>query len=229
MASKCTMSDASPCTRVLSTVSGIASGNGSPSAVPAKRRRPAEKTSAGASVSGSTMTSPRIPCALRNRPTIMSSGVVTSRSLGRLAAGHRHRRCLPPGRNPHLVPRAKDASLPQQRARRIGRLGADVEPVGRACRIDLQSTLGLTRIVMTDSLDEATIARALRVCDDDAIERELLPPDPAESNFHHERVSKGWWYTNPGLIAHSGISGAHPERQTAESRKERAGTAARER
>ena len=51
-------------------------GARSPSAVPAKTRRPDAKTASGASVIGSTTSSPRMPCALRTRPTMMILGRV---------------------------------------------------------------------------------------------------------------------------------------------------------
>lgn len=62
---------------------------GSPDAVPATRRRPTENTASASSVIGSTTRSPRMPCAFRTRPTMISSGA-TSLIRRRLSRGARH-------------------------------------------------------------------------------------------------------------------------------------------
>src|SRR6185437_3681878 len=72
------------------------------------------------------------------------------------------------------------------------------EPVVRPLGVHLQSALRETRIVVTDVLDEAPITRALRVGDHDTIERQLLPPAPAETNLHGHcliPLQGGWYYT----------------------------------
>src|SRR3954471_6875442 len=65
-------------------------GARSPSAVPAKTRRPDAKTASGSSVIVSTTTSPRMPCALRTRPTMMNSGLVIERIVILSAAKDLH-------------------------------------------------------------------------------------------------------------------------------------------
>jgi hypothetical protein len=62
--------------RMVVMCSSVRLAERSPAAVPAKTRWPGAKTASGASVMASTTTSPRMPCALRTRPTIMNSGVV---------------------------------------------------------------------------------------------------------------------------------------------------------
>src|SRR6266508_1157908 len=56
-----------------SDVAGSSAGT-SPLRSPANTRRPSAKTASGASVSGSTTTSPRIPCAFRIIPTTANAG-----------------------------------------------------------------------------------------------------------------------------------------------------------
>src|SRR6185312_11480936 len=83
-----------------------------------------------------------------------------------------------------LVPRLEDAGFAEERAHGVGGLSAVVEPVVDARRIEVQRLFALTRRVLAEDLDEAPVARALRVGDDDAIERLLFPPGAAETNLH---------------------------------------------
>src|SRR6185437_4057138 len=80
--------------------------------------------------------------------------------------------------------RFEDAGLAEERAHRVGGLRAVVEPVIDPCRIEVERLFALTRGVLAEDLDEAPVARALRVGDDDAIEGLLFPPGPAETNLH---------------------------------------------
>lgn len=78
--------------------------------------------------------------------------------------------------------RLEDAGAPQERADGVRRQGAVVEPVVGTLRLHLEAVLCLTRMVMADDLDEAPIAGARAVGDDDAIVRLLLAADTAETN-----------------------------------------------
>jgi hypothetical protein len=51
--------------------------------------------------------------------------------------------------------------------------------------IDLERTLTLAGSVLSDDLNELSIARTLRVGDEDAIERRVFPANAAESNLYH--------------------------------------------
>src|ERR1700704_5275671 len=108
----------------------------SPSVVPAKTRLPDAKTTSGLSVSGSTTTSPRIPCALRISPTIAYSGSDmcdgTALGAGRcfvrlLADRDRHDFAL--DAESLLMAALEHAGAPKERPYGIRRLGAEVEPV----------------------------------------------------------------------------------------------------
>src|SRR5262245_43426323 len=132
-----------------------------------------------------------MPCALRTRPTIVSSGAVTSlaraarrRVVGRLA--HRHRRRVELAREPRLVPRLEQACLAQEGTNGITRLSANVEPVVRSLAVQLNGLVALPRKVLTNVLDEPAIARARGVGDDDAERRSILAAGAAEadSNCH---------------------------------------------
>jgi hypothetical protein len=181
------------------------------------------KTAAGASVSGSRSSSPRIPCALRSRPTSMSSGGVIlplgARRLGRTFGG----RCFgirplaprngapdPARAGAPLVPHLQHSGLTQERSHRVRRLRANAEPVIRALGIHVQTTLCLPRVVVPDRLDEAPIARAPYVSHHDAIHRSLFPPHTAKSNPYHflRSPSRGCSVKPPGSSRHP----AHPER-----------------
>src|SRR6476661_1482395 len=106
----------------------------SPLAVPAKTRWPDAKIASGASVIGSTTTSPRTPCALRTRPTMMNAGVVIVRWSGLvgLGLGDGDGGRLQLAREARLVTLLQDSRLAKERAHRVGRLRADVEPVVHA-------------------------------------------------------------------------------------------------
>jgi len=77
------------------------------------------------------------------------------------------------------------SSAPKKRTHGVGRLSAQVEPMIGAGLIDLQRTLRFAGSVLADDLDELPVARALRVSDENAIERGIFPPDTAEANLYH--------------------------------------------
>src|SRR6267378_2236447 len=165
----------------------------SPSVVPAKTRLPDAKTTSGLSVRGSTTTSPRIPCALRISPTIAYSGPgISSRCA--LGAGRGGVVRLFADWNGGsfaldseslLVAALEDAGSPKERPDGVSGLSADAEPVIRALFVDVERTLALSGSVLPDDLDELPIARALRVGDENAVERRVFPPNAAESNLYH--------------------------------------------
>src|ERR1700681_3583308 len=127
---------------------------GSPLEFPARTRLPDAKITSGLSVSGSTTTSPRIPCALRISPTIAYSGsdMCDWAVLGaggcfvRLLAD---RDChdLAPDAESLLVTALEYAGAPEERPYGVRRLGAEVEPVVGPGFIDLKRTL----VVLTGS------------------------------------------------------------------------------
>src|SRR5687767_14453163 len=183
--------------RTASTASSAPSRARSPPAVPAKTRRPGANTASGASVNGSTTTSPRMPCAFRIRPTIANSGdsmllLFFYRDRGRGALRRASR----------FVARLQDAGAAKQRANGVGRLRADIEPVVRALGLHGERVLRLPGRILADDLDELAVARALRVGDDDAVHRGFLPPNAAETNLdgHGWCSRQGSWYC-AGLIA----------------------------
>src|SRR5919107_3735732 len=88
-------------------------------------------------------------------------------------------------REARLVAGLQHARLPEQRADGVARLRADVEPVVGAVGLHAQPTLALAGSVLPDDLDELPVARALRVGDDDAVDRRLLATDTAETNANH--------------------------------------------
>jgi hypothetical protein len=80
----------------------------------------------------------------------------------------------------------EDAGAPKERPYGVGRLGAEVEPVVGSGFIDLKRTLVvLTGSVLANDLDELSIARTLRIGNENTIERGIFPPDAAESNLYH--------------------------------------------
>src|SRR5438876_2470998 len=167
-------------------------GAKSPLGVPAKTRLPDAKITSGLSVRGCTMTSPRIPCALRISPTIAYSGPGIGELPG-LGAGGGFVRFFADWNSfgfaldaePLLVAPSENASSPKERPYSIGRLGAEVEPVVGSRFVDLERTLTLPGGVLADDLDELPIARTLRVRDENAIERRIFPPNAAETNLYH--------------------------------------------
>src|SRR5687768_5047370 len=164
----------------------------SPFAVPAKTRLPDAKTTSGLSVRGSITTSPRIPCALRISPTIAYSGsVIVERALGagpRCYVRHladRHCDTLALETDSLFVAVLEDTGPPKERPDGIGGLCALVQPVVGSRLVDVERALTLAGSVLTDDLDEFSIARTLRVGDENAVERGVFPPDAAESNLYH--------------------------------------------
>src|SRR5688572_19389093 len=99
-----------------------------------------------------------------------------------------------------FVARLEDARAAKQRAHCIGGLGALVEPVVGARGVEIDGRISLTGNVLSDDLDETTVARALRVCDDDAIRGSFLPPGTAETNANHVTSPSGLLHCS-GLIA----------------------------
>ena len=95
----------------------------------------------------------------------------------------------------------KNSSAAQKRANSIAWLRANAEPVVGSLFVDGETTLSLTRSVLADDLDELSVARALRVGDDDAIDRGLFPPDTAETNSYHRCCSLNQVSYCSGLIA----------------------------
>jgi len=84
-----------------------------------------------------------------------------------------------------LVAALENSSAPKERTDGVGGLGAEVEPVVGSRLVNLERTLTLTGSVLSDDLDELSVARALRVDDEDAIERRVFPPNAAESDLYH--------------------------------------------
>src|SRR5215207_3664093 len=84
-----------------------------------------------------------------------------------------------------LVTTLENSRTAKKRANRITGLRANAKPVVRALFVDVETTLCLTRSVLADDLDELSVARALRVGDDDAVHRGFLPPNAAETNSYH--------------------------------------------
>src|ERR1700704_3494919 len=107
----------------------------SPSVVPAKTRLPDAKITSGLSVSGSTTTSPRIPCALRISPTIAYSDAGIVRKTGALSGcfvrffGHRNRGAFALNPQPLLVTLLEHSGAPKERPHGIGGLRTEVQPV----------------------------------------------------------------------------------------------------
>src|SRR6476469_8991235 len=120
----------------------------SPEAVPAKTRRPDAKIASGASVIVSTTTSPRMPWALRTRPTMMNSGVViaVSPSVLRLVlVRDGHSLGLQLVAEAGLVALLEDAGLAEQRADGVRGLRADAEPVIHAVGVQVEGLVARAR------------------------------------------------------------------------------------
>src|SRR6266516_980918 len=167
-------------------------GAKSPLGVPAKTRLPHAKITSGLSVRGSTMTSPRIPCALRISPTIAYSGS----DIGELSTldagacffglfGDRNSVGFALDAEPLLVASFEYSGPSKERPDRIRWLGTEIEPVIGSRLVDLERTLTLPRCVLADDLDELPIARTLRVSNENTVERRIFPPNAAETNLYH--------------------------------------------
>src|SRR5688500_738982 len=96
-----------------------------------------------------------------------------------------------------FVASLEDARAAKQRADCIGGLGALVEPVVGARGVEIDGRISLTGNVLSEDLDETTVARTLRVCDDDAIRWSFFPPGTAETNANHVILHQGYC-TAPG-------------------------------
>src|ERR1700741_4162726 len=170
----------------------------SPVGVPAKTRLPDAKITSGLSVRGSTTTSPRIPCALRISPTIAYSDAGIFRTAGALRGrfvrffADRNRGRFLLDSEALLVTLFEHAGAPKERTDGVRGLGALVEPVIGSRFVDLQRTLTLARSVLTDDLDELPVARALRVGNENTVERGIFPPDTAEANLYHCVLLPEW-------------------------------------
>ena len=80
------------------------------------------------------------------------------------------------------MPCLQHARLPQERTDGVAGLCADVEPVIRAFRIELDGFVAQSRIVRANDLDEAPIARARSVGDDDTKARRILAAGATKAN-----------------------------------------------
>src|SRR5262252_7192340 len=112
-----------------------------------------------------------MPCALRTRPTIVSSGAATSLArvarrslLARLAHGDGRRFQL--AREPGLVSCLEHARLAQEGTDGVARKRTDIEPMVRSLGVQLNGLVALPRKVLTDDLDEPAIPRTRRIGDD---------------------------------------------------------------
>ncbi len=101
----------------------------------------------------------------------------------------RDRRLLELDAKSLLMTSLENAGPPQQGANGVARLSADAEPVVRTLLVHRETALRLTRSVLADDLDELSVARTLRVGDDDAVYGCLFPPNAAESNSYHRSCS----------------------------------------
>src|SRR3982751_4578907 len=157
---------------------------------------------------GSTTSSPRMPCALRTRPTITNSASVLDRAgalmrlpLGGAALGglgavaQRHRARRERAAEPLLVTGLEDAGAPKKRAHGVRREGAIVEPVIHAIGQQVDRVLTLSGSVLPDDLDELPVSRATGVGDDDAVHRGALATRAAKtnSNSHGPLLVIGAW------------------------------------
>src|SRR5687767_590493 len=84
-----------------------------------------------------------------------------------------------------FVTRLQNAGTAEQRADGVRRLGALVEPVVGAGGVQVDRRISLTGNVLADDFDEAAVARALGVGDDNAIRGSLFPAGAAETNANH--------------------------------------------
>src|SRR5690606_5178777 len=109
-----------------------------------------------------------------------------------------------------LVTQLQHARTAQQRARRVRWLRADTEPVECALHFDVQPTLALARVVLSDHFDELPVTRTLRVGDDETIHRCLLPPNTAETNANHAATPGLCVGTASRAPRVAGISGSRP-------------------
>src|SRR6185436_11381190 len=134
----------------------------------------------------STTSSPRMPCALRTRPTMISSGgelviVLGRRFLARLAKRNRGRRQL--ASEPRFVASLEHARLAKQGANRVGWLRSVVEPIVDSIAPEVERELTLSRSVLADDLDELSVARAARIGNDNTIRRLLFATGAAQANL----------------------------------------------
>src|SRR4051812_26366149 len=164
---------------------------GSPSAVPAKTRLPDAKITSGLSVRGSTITSPRIPCALRISPTRAYSASDIP-PPARLALCDRNRAWLALDSLSLLVAALENAGAPKERPYGVGRLRALIEPMVCSRFVDVERALTLPGSVLADDFDELAVARHLRIGDENAIKRRVFPSDATEANLYH------WYFSLEG-------------------------------
>src|SRR3546814_3404608 len=82
----------------------------------------------------------------------------------------------------------------------VGRLRADTEPMVRAIGVELDAllvVLGEKRVVIADPLDEAAVARAARIGDDDAVIGTLLGAAARQTNAECHCVPSSFFYSSP--------------------------------
>src|SRR3954465_5589741 len=84
-----------------------------------------------------------------------------------------------------LAHELRDALSLQELLDRVGRLGAAIQPVPDPLLVEHDRRGVGLRVVATERLDEATVARRARVGDDDAPHRVLLPAHAGESHSDH--------------------------------------------
>jgi hypothetical protein len=81
-----------------------------------------------------------------------------------------------------------EAQVAQQNVHRLGRLGANAEPVRRALLVHLDGGRLGQRVVEPDLLDDAAVTLRAAVRRHDAIARALLGSHAAKTKFDHERL-----------------------------------------
>src|SRR5688572_5352733 len=125
-----------------------------------------------------------MPCALRTRPTIVSSGAVTlgRRVAGRAALANRHGGRVELARETRLVASLEQSRLSQERTHGVARQRTVVEPIVRPLGLELNGLVALTREILPDDLDEAAIARARGFGDHDSKRWRVLPAGATKAN-----------------------------------------------
>src|SRR5690349_7906486 len=97
--------------------------------------------------------------------------------------GKRHRRGSELATESCFVTALQHTGLAKQRADRVGRLCAAIEPIVDAVVLQIERLLTLTRSILADHFDELAVARAARVGDDDTVRRLLFAPGTTQADF----------------------------------------------